>query len=227
MKNPLVSVVMIVKNGEKYLHYAIKSVLIQNYEPVEIIIVDGHSNDATEKIAKSYPKVRFVKQEKKGVSDAYNLGIENAKGEFVAFLSHDDTWTPDKLKKQMTYLLEHPEIQYVISKIKYFIEPGATPPSSFRERLLNETPVGRIMETLVARKQAFNLVGKFNTDLSTAEDVDWYARAADANIPMAVIPEVLLNKRIHEDNLSLDVMKNNQNLLKALRESVKRKKAIK
>jgi glycosyltransferase involved in cell wall biosynthesis len=225
MKNPLVSVVMIVSNGEKYIKFAIESVLSQHYEPLEIIVVDGHSIDKTEVIAKCYSKVRFVRQEKSGVSDAYNLGIEEARGDFVAFLSHDDIWTPDKLHTQMSYMLDNPAIQYTISKIRYFLEPGATLPSGFRKSLLKETPVGRIMETLVARKEVFDGVGKFNTNLSTAEDVDWYARAADANIPMAIMPNVLLHKRIHGENISLDVSKNNQNLLKALRLSVRRKKS--
>jgi len=224
MKKPLVSVIMIVKNGEKYIASAIESVLDQDYRPFEIIVIDGHSIDATEKIVRAYPQARFVLQKNKGVSDAYNCGIEEARGDFVAFLSHDDTWTPDKLSTQMTYMLEHPEIQFTISKIAYFLEPDATPPSGFRKNLLDETPVGRIMETLVARKQVFDKVGRFNTNLSTAEDVDWYARASDAGIPMAVIPAVLLNKRIHGDNISLDVVKNNINLLHALRLSVQRKK---
>lgn len=224
MKKPLVSVIMIVKNGEKYIASAVESVLAQDYRPFEIIVVDGHSIDATEKIVRTYPQVRFVLQKNRGVSDAYNCGIEEARGDFIAFLSHDDTWTPDKLSTQINYMIEHPETQFTIAMIAYFLEADATPPSGFRKNLLDETPVGRIMETLVARKQVFEKVGGFNTNLSTAEDVDWYARAADAGIPMAVIPAVLLHKRIHGNNISLDVVQNNINLLRALRLSIQRKK---
>ena len=71
----------------------------------------------------------------------------------------------------------------------------------------------------------FKKVGKFDTGLNTAEDVDWYSRANDLQIPMAIIPKVLLHKRIHGRNISLNVNENNQNLLKALRQSVLRKKA--
>ncbi len=81
------------------------------------------------------------------------------------------------------------------------------------------------METLVARKSVFEKVGKFDTGLNIAGDVDWYSRANDLQIPMAIIPRVLLHKRIHGTNISLNVDANNQNLLKALRQSVHRKKA--
>ncbi len=60
--------------------------------------------------------------------------------------------------------------------------------------------------------------------LTTAEDVKWYARANDMNIPMAIIPKVLLNKRIHNANISLNVSENNRKLLKALSQSINRKR---
>jgi hypothetical protein len=81
------------------------------------------------------------------------------------------------------------------------------------------------METLVARKQVFDLVGKFDTNLSTAEDVDWYSRAADQGVPMAIMPNVLLHKRVHDANLSIQTLTNNQNLLKTLRRSIERKRS--
>ena len=204
---------------------AIDSVLKQDYRPFEIIVVDGHSTDKTQEIVQSYTDVRYIKQRETGVSDAYNLGIDCAKGTLVAFLSHDDLWTFDKLTSQVEYMIQHPEIQYTIAKIKFFLEPGAIPQKGFRKELLEGSHVGRIMETLVAWKSVFEKVGKFDTGLNTAEDVDWYSRANDLQIPMAIIPRVLLHKRIHGRNISLNVDANNQNLLKALRRSVHRKKA--
>ncbi len=225
MSNSLVSVIIIVKNGELFLASAIDSVLKQDYRPLEIIVVDGHSTDKTQVISQSYPDVSYIQQQKTGVSDAYNLGVDKAKGKLVAFLSHDDLWTPDKLTTQVDYLLENPEVQYTIAKFIYFLEPGTISPAGFRKELLKGEHVGRIMETLVARKSVFEKVGKFDTGLNTAEDVDWYSRANDLQIPMAIIPRVLLHKRIHGRNISLNVDENNQNLLNALRQSVHRKKA--
>ncbi len=224
MDNPLVSVIIIVKNGERFIASAIDSVLMQNYRPLEIIVVDGHSTDKTPEIARSYPDVRFIQQQKTGVSDAYNLGIDCARGTLVAFLSHDDFWTLEKLTLQVDSLIENPEVPYTIAKFIYFLEPDCMCPAGFRKELLKGDHVGRIMETLVARKSVFEKVGKFDTGLNTAEDVDWYSRASDQQIPMVIILKVLLHKRIHGTNISLNVDANNQNLLKALRQSVRRKK---
>jgi len=224
MGNPLVSVIIAVKNGERFLASAINSVLEEDYRPIEMIVVDGQSTDRTAQIAQSFAQVRYIQQVNKGVSDAYNVGIDAAKGELVAFLSHDDLWTPDKLSVQVNYLIDHPKIQYTIAKVKFFLEPGHSPPSGFRKELLENDHIGRIMETLVVRKSLFDVIGKFRTDLTTAEDVDWYARANDQGIPMAIVPQVLLLKRVHDTNLSLNTLENNRNLLKALRQSVKRKR---
>ena len=79
MTGPLVSVIIAVKNGERYLTSAIKSVLNQDYHPVEIIVVDGQSEDRTAQIAKSFGQVRYILQVNKGISDGYNVGINVAK----------------------------------------------------------------------------------------------------------------------------------------------------
>lgn len=221
---PIVSVIVVVKNGELYLHKAIESILAQTYQAFEIIVVDGQSTDSTEKIAKSFQQVRYVLQTGQGIANAYNQGIDAARGEFIAFLSHDDTWTPNKLNTQVNYLIQHPEIQYTVAKVKFVLEAGHSIPPGFKTELLSGVHVGCIMETLVVRKTLFTAIGKLNPEFTVAEDVDWFARAKDNNIPMAVIPEVLLHKHIHNTNLSLNSTVNNQNLLKIMRQSIARKR---
>jgi glycosyltransferase involved in cell wall biosynthesis len=226
MDNPLVSVIIAVKNGERFLASAINSVIEQDYQPFEIIVVDGKSVDNTAKIAKSFEAIHYIYQIDKGIADAYNIGIEAARGEFIAFLSHDDLWTPDKLNTQIDYMLNHPEIQYTVARVKFFLEPDCLIPPGFRRELLENDHVGRIMETLVARKTVFDLVGTFDTDLAIGNDVDWFTRVNDNDIPMAIVPKVLLLKRIHDANTSLNTSVNNQELLKALRRSIKRKQRL-
>src|SRR5262249_10553744 len=159
-------------------------------------------------------------QKSKGVASAWNEGIAAATGEFIAFLSHDDLWTPNKLRSQVTYLIDHPEIHYVIARVKFFVEPGSRIPAGFRKELLQHDHIGRIMETLVARKNLFDRIGIFTPELSTAEDVDWFARAQDRGIAMAIIPQILLHKRIHDANISLHNLENSHNLLQVLRASI-------
>jgi glycosyltransferase involved in cell wall biosynthesis len=222
--NPLVSVIIVVKNGELYLNRAIESVIAQTYKPYEIIVVDGQSTDNTAKIAKSFPQIRYIYQTSQGIANAYNQGIDEAQGEYIAFLSHDDTWTPNKLSTQVNYLIQHPNIQYTVAKVKFFLEEGHSIPPGFKTELLSGDHVGCIMETLVVRKSVFGVIGKLNPEFTVAEDVDWFARAKDNNIPMAVISEVLLHKHIHNTNLSLNSTVNNQNILKIMRQSIARKR---
>jgi glycosyltransferase involved in cell wall biosynthesis len=221
---PLVSVLVIVRNGERFLADAIESILHQEYSPFEIIVIDGQSTDRTAEIARSFEQVTYVRQIDTGVSSAYNLAITLAKGEIVAFLSHDDLWTPDKLRIQVGFLIEHPEIAYTTAKVRYFLEGGEICPPGFRRELLEGEHTAHIMETLVARRAVFDSVGLFNLELTTAEDVDWFARARDANIPAHVIHKVVLRKRVHGSNTSLTSTANDRNLLAVMRHSIARKR---
>jgi glycosyltransferase involved in cell wall biosynthesis len=225
LSNPLVSVIVAVRNGERFIASAIRSILNQDYRPVEIIVVDGHSQDGTAVIARSFEHVHYVAQRNRGIADAYNLGITAARGEIIAFLSHDDLWMPGKLALQVNHLQKHPDIQYSITMIEYFVEPGSEIPPGFKKELFAGPHVGHIMETLVARKTLFDLIGGFDSGMALAEDADWYARANDHGVPMAIIPEVLLRKRVHGDNASSDAQTSNRELLKALKRSIERKKS--
>src|SRR5262249_34206604 len=119
---PLVSVVMIVRNGERFLASAIRSVLAQDYRPLDVVVGDGQSTDSTVAVAARFPDVRLILQEGRGVADAYNVGIAAARGELVAFLSHDDLWTPDKVSTQVALLQAQPAIQYCVARAKFFLE---------------------------------------------------------------------------------------------------------
>ena len=220
----LVSVIVAVRNGERFLASAITSILDQDYRPLEIIVVDGQSQDNTATIAKSFEQVRYIPQANQGIADAYNTGIAAARGEIIAFLSHDDCWMPKKLSAQVSHLMAHPEVAYTITMMKFFLEPGHAIPRGFKSELLEGEHVGKIMETLVARKSLFDALGAFDSGMALAEDADWYARAHDHKIPMAILPEVLLHKRVHDGNASSDARTSNRELLKALKRSIERKK---
>jgi glycosyltransferase involved in cell wall biosynthesis len=226
MTQPLVSVVMAVRNGERFLSAAIESVLAQQWDPLEIVLVDGHSTDRTAEIARAYSQVRYIAQENHGVADANNVGITAAEGEFVAFLSHDDLWTPEKLSSQIAYMLDHPEAQYAVAQVRFFLEPGCALPPGFRPQLLEREPVAYIMETLLARRSVFARVGSFDPRLTSGEDVDWFCRAKDQKVPYGIIQRVLVHKRVHDANVSLTDSATSQILLKVLRQSIARKRSV-
>jgi glycosyltransferase involved in cell wall biosynthesis len=224
-KNPFVSVIVAVKNGERYLGEALESILGQSYRPFEIIVIDGQSVDATESIARRVEGLRFIRQIGQGIADAYNMGIAAANGELIAFLSADDVWDQDKLSLQVRAMMDNPEIQYTVGKVTFFLHPGCAIPKGFRAELLEGEHVARIMETLLVRKTLFQRTGLFRTDLAIGEDVDWYARCKDMDIPMAVIPQVVLHKRVHDANASMDTSVNNPILLRVLRDSIARQRS--
>ncbi|BCC61857.1 TPA: glycosyltransferase [Bacillus cereus] len=105
-KNQLVSVIVPLYNTERYIEQTIQSILNQTYTNVEIIIIDDDSTDNSASIVKEitniHPnKIHYIHQQNQGVSVARNTGIENAAGEYIAFLDSDDLWHPTKLEKQI------------------------------------------------------------------------------------------------------------------------------
>jgi len=227
VSSPLVSVIMAVRNGERFLDQAIQSVLNQDYPSLEILVIDGQSSDRTREIACSYPEIRYTYQLSTGIANAYNLGIESSHGEMIAFLSHDDLWRPQKISLQVDFLERFPEVGYVIGETRYFLEPGCVFPSQFlRKDILDKTWTLRMMEIVLIRRQVFKQVGMFEPSFSTAEDIDWFARADDAKITMGVVPQILLDKRIHDRNISIFSNNHRLNLFSALRKSAQRKQVI-
>ena len=225
-ENPLVSVIIPVYNGARYLRAALESVFAQTYRDFEVIVVDDGSVDDSGVIAQSFPEVRYIQKTNQGVAAARNHAIEAARGEYFAFLDQDDLWTADKLKLQIEYLLSHPEVGYTLTQQKFFLEPGATLPAWFRKELLDSVHTGWVLGTLVVRRTVFEEVGNFAIGYSAANDSDWFFRAKAAAIPMAVVPELLLLKRIHEANDSARAKEILSELLKVVRTSLDRQRSI-
>lgn len=223
-ENPLVSVIIPVYNGARYLRAALESVFVQTYREFEVIVVDDGSVDESGVIAQSFPEVRYIQQTNQGVAAARNHAIEVARGEFFAFLDQDDLWTPDKLKLQIEYLVSHADVGYTLTQQKYFLDPSATLPAWFRKELFDSVHTGWVLGTLVVRRNVFEQVGNFATGYSAANDSDWFFRAKAAGIPMAVMPELLLLKRIHDANDSARAKEILSELLKVVKTSLNRQR---
>ena len=107
MEQPLVSVIMPVYNGERYIRQAVDSVFCQEV-PLELIVVDDGSTDGTAEVLSSYqerPDFRYLKNEKNlGAAGSRNRGVREARGRYVAFLDADDWWAKGKLKAQLKVL---------------------------------------------------------------------------------------------------------------------------
>ncbi len=112
-KNPKVSLVMKVYNGEKYLREAMESILSQTFTDFEFLIIDDGSKDSSAEIVRSYQdkRIRFLQNEKNmGLCATQNRVIEEARGEYIAVMDCDDISYPTRFEKQVKYLDEHPEV---------------------------------------------------------------------------------------------------------------------
>ena len=224
-ENPLVSVIIPVYNGARHLRDCLESVFAQTYRPLEVIVVDDGSPDDSGVIAQSFPEVRYIRQENQGVANARNNAIAAARGEFYAFLDQDDIWTPEKLRLQMQYLLDHPQVGYTLTHQQFFLDDGATLPPWFRKELFSTVHTGWVLGALVVRRTTFEEVGDFVTGYVAASDSDWFFRAKAKEIPMAVIPELLLRKRLHDSNESGRAKEVLAELLKVVKTSLDRQRS--
>lgn len=220
-----VSVILIVKDGEAFIAEALESVLHSSIQPLETLVIDDRSRDRTREVASGFPHATVIPQRSTGLTEAYNEGIERARGELIAFISHDDRWLPGKLDRQLEAMTDRPELEFTVTLVRHFLEPGAIPPECFRRELLDEPVAGFIMETLVARRRCFEMVGLLDPGYGPGSDTDWFARATDLKVPHLLIPEVLVEKRVHGGNSSLHNRQSNQQLLTLLRSSLHRKHA--
>ena len=224
MPQPLVSVVLPVHNGQEYVRQAVESVLSQTDALFELIVVNDGSVDRSEEIVRAFgDRVHYVVQPNMGAAAARNRGLEIAQGDLLAFIDADDLWLPDKLLHQTSYLDTHPTVEYCVGKIRHFLEPGKSVPRGFKAGLLERDVVGRLFGTLLARRTAFDRLGCFNADLSIAHDVEWFVRAEELQVSMGVLDEVVMLKRVHEDNISNRAAANSAQLLSLFRQSIKRR----
>jgi glycosyltransferase involved in cell wall biosynthesis len=214
-----------VRNGERFLERCFRSIERQDVAPDDCVLVDGGSTDGTLEIARRFAQWRIVEQTGRGIADAYNCGVGAATGDLIAFLSHDDEWTEGSVRMRRDYLLSHPELDFVLARAMSRLEPGHQPPPGFRVELLGREHAGA-METLMARRRAFEKAGPFDSRYSTGEDLDWLARAKDLGLKSAEVPYLSVIKYIHDANTSLHEAKNDQNLLRLAHESIRRKERI-
>jgi glycosyltransferase involved in cell wall biosynthesis len=221
---PLVSVVIPVFNGERFLREAVQSVLDQKYSPIEIIIVDDGSTDGTATVARSLGEtVRYLHQTNQGPAAARNRGIEHAQGSLIAFADADDLWPSTKLGVQLLYLINDAAIEIVMGRIQQVrlskTVNGQTQAEEFAEPAFSVN-----LGSAVIRKSVFERVGLFDETMRYSEDVDWFMRAREAGAAIVTIDAVTLLYRQHEENMTRGKSTSELNVLKALKRSLDRRR---
>lgn len=221
----MVSVIIPVYNCDRYLGQALQSVQNQDYQPLEIIVVDDGSEDNSANIARSFKEVHYMYQPNQGVAMARNAGVAEAHGEFIAFLDADDLWPPNKLSVQVSYMLLHPQIGYTLAGLSNFLEPGTKWPSWANNDPLTENQNAYSPCTLLVRKAVFVHIGIFNPRYKIGEDTEWFVRAKDAGIPFEILSDIVVQRRIHGSNLCYEnPAVRRHTLMEILKASIDRKR---
>ncbi len=139
-------------------------------------------------------------------------------------LDQDDVWYPNKISVQVDYLINQPELDFVLCMNKLRLEPGVQLPAAYDPGLLERPFPAYIPSALLARPAAFAKVGLFDTTLQYGGDHDWLFRAADLGVKSAVVPQALFEKRIHDSNLSHRRTGMKHELFEVLHRSIQRKR---
>jgi glycosyltransferase involved in cell wall biosynthesis len=204
MNSLLVSCIVPVFNGERYLSEALESIFSQSYRPLEVIIVDDGSTDGTSAVVAGYQdRVRILKQSNKGPSETRNYGVRESRGDFVAFLDPDDLWHPDKLARQMARFGARPELDLSVAHAELFwVSEMEDEAASLRAQGRVHIVPAYTSGTLLTRRSFFDIVGDFDDSLWFGDATDWFLRAADRGAVMELLPDVLLYHRMHTTNLT-------------------------
>jgi len=201
---PLITCIIPVFNGERFLQEALDNAFKQSYPFLEVIVVDDGSTDRTQAIARAYgDKVHYLWQTNSGPWMARNCGIKAAKGEFVAFLDADDLWHEEKLSRQMARFQERPELDVSVCMIQNFwVSELIEEERKFQNDRLSKPIPGYVCPGLLSRRSQFENVGLFNKDLRHAAATDWFLRANRKGTVVELLPEVLVYRRLHQLNRS-------------------------
>ena len=231
--NPLISCIVPVYNGERFLTEALESILEQTYQNLEVIVVDDGSTDGTESISRRYGKqIHYHFQSNSGAPAARDEGIRISNGELIAFLDADDLWHPEKLERQLARFQAKPELDLCFTHVKHFWVPEMKEEEKrFQNHRLSQPLPAYLTQAILVRRELFHTVGNFNTGLKFADAMDWFLRAIHKGAVMELLPEVLLYRRMHQKNCSMEsdtrqmTAKMEDALLKVVRDSLIRRRA--
>jgi hypothetical protein len=220
MDNPLVSVVLVVCNVERFLGEAIESILGQTFRDFEFVIVDFGSTDQSKEIVSRHAakdrRIQLHEIPHSGLAEARNAACSFARGRYIAIMDADDVSLPHRLRQEVEFLEKNPKVGVVGGAVDWIDASGAklvnarvpagvtlhpvTANHEIQAALVEYNPVWQ--PSVLMRAEAFTVVGGYRGAFAPTEDYDLWLRIAE-RFEMANLDEVLLNYRIHPFQVSV------------------------
>jgi glycosyltransferase involved in cell wall biosynthesis len=204
-----ISVIIPTYNRKKTLARAIQSVINQSLSPFEILIIDDGSNDGTEEwVKENFQNIKYIYQNNRGVSSARNIGIENANGDWVAFLDSDDEWLSNKLHEQVIAIESNPKIKFFHTN-EIWIRNGVRVNQMKKHKKYGGYIFEKCLDicrvspsSVLIQKEVFDNIGVFDESLRVCEDYDLWLRIT-SKYPVVFLDVPLIYKYGgHADQLS-------------------------
>ena len=220
-----VSVIIPVFNGAAFLPAAVDSIQRQTHHPLEIIIIDDGSTDATAVTVAELGggNNHYFYQPNSGPAAARNRGIKMARGNVIAFLDADDLWPNNKLELQLTRLANEPLLEIVVGMTQFMrLTKMKTGQSQFEP--FQKPQLFLNFGNAVFRKSVFDKIGLFDETMGHSEDIDWWLRAREQDVSIFILDDVTLLYRMHSSNMSIDKSARHFFFIKALKQSLDRRR---
>jgi glycosyltransferase involved in cell wall biosynthesis len=209
---PIVSVILPVFNGARYIRIAIESVLKQTFGNFELLVLDDGSTDGSLAIARSFVakdrRIHVITRENRGLVSTLNELIVLARGEFVARLDADDVCLPDRLQRQTEFMLTHPEVVCLGGDVELIDDCGRflavqrmfeANEDIQREALRGNTPICH--PSVLIRTSVLRQLGGYRQEYYLAEDLDLWLRMGELGI-LANLSGPVLRYRLHDASVS-------------------------
>jgi glycosyltransferase involved in cell wall biosynthesis len=212
LAQPLVTAVLVCWNHRKYVRSAIESVFQQTYRNLQVIVFDNGSTDGSqgelEALAAQY-SFKLVLQENIGLVRTLNLGLQMAEGEYFAVLSTDDIWLHEKIKKQVAYMTEHPNVHMTFGAMNTIDAKGNEVESSSSKRAFVsgevkfddylKRPMSPNGPTIMCRTQTLRAIGGYDERIRI-EDAALLLAMTSKGYGVYGLPDCLTSYRRHETN---------------------------
>ena len=226
---PLISIIIPAYNVSPYIGDALRSVFLQDFEGYEVIVVNDGSTDTPEleRILEPYrDKVRYIRQENRGISAARNAALRIARGELIALLDADDVWHEGKLTQQLAFMKQG-GFDMVYSDALLIGDVPWPPGTTFMDRSPSDGPVTLnslldlnvtvVVSTVIMRKDLVQQVGGFDEEeRNITEDFDLWLRLARIGARIGYQKKVLAEYRYRADSVSASRIKLHEAALRVL-----------